>query len=147
MSAVTVWWVLAGVAAGAELLTGSFFLLMVALGMVAGALAAHADWSLAAQMISAATVGGGAVAAWAQWRRRQPRVSSHANPAVLLDIGSTVSVEQWLPDGTTQVKHRGALWSARPSQTGAAMAAGAHRIVGVQGNVLLLDRVTDQPAS
>jgi membrane protein implicated in regulation of membrane protease activity len=40
-SATTVWWVLAGLAVALELATGTFYLLMLALGMAAGAIAAH----------------------------------------------------------------------------------------------------------
>ena len=40
--ASTLWWVLAGVLVIAELLTGTFYLLMLALGSVAAAGAAHA---------------------------------------------------------------------------------------------------------
>ena len=62
----TLWWLLAGAAVAVEMLTGTFYLLMLALGMVAGALAAHAGASAPMQLVVAALVGGGAVApAWA----------------------------------------------------------------------------------
>ena len=37
----TLWWLMAGAAVVAELLTGTFYLLMLAIGLAAGALAAH----------------------------------------------------------------------------------------------------------
>ena len=40
-NSANIWWVAAGLMVAAELATGSFYLLMVAFGMVAGALAAH----------------------------------------------------------------------------------------------------------
>ncbi|MBC7547724.1 MAG: NfeD family protein, partial [Polaromonas sp.] len=41
-----IWWLLAGGVVIAELLTGTFYLLMMAIGLVAGALAAHAGLGL-----------------------------------------------------------------------------------------------------
>jgi membrane protein implicated in regulation of membrane protease activity len=41
ISATTVWWVLAGIAVAVELATGTFYLLMLALGLAAGAVASH----------------------------------------------------------------------------------------------------------
>ena len=38
MAESTVWWLLAGVAVAAELVTGTFYLLMIALGLASGAL-------------------------------------------------------------------------------------------------------------
>ena len=46
MEASTIWWLAAGAVVVAELLTGTFYLLMVALGLVAAALAAHIDDAL-----------------------------------------------------------------------------------------------------
>ncbi|MES6050819.1 hypothetical protein U6S05_12095, partial [Cutibacterium acnes] len=73
MADSTVWWLLAGVAVAAELTSGTFFLLMLALGAAAGALAAHAGLGLSGQLVTAALVGGGAVAVWMRWRRRHPK--------------------------------------------------------------------------
>ena len=42
MSDSTLWWLLAGAAVALELFTGTFYLLMLAVGMAAAALAAHA---------------------------------------------------------------------------------------------------------
>ena len=41
MSESTLWWLLAGAAVGLELVTGTFYLLMIALGLGAAAMAAH----------------------------------------------------------------------------------------------------------
>ena len=41
MEESTIWWLLAGVAVVTELLTGTFYLLMLAVGLAAAALAAH----------------------------------------------------------------------------------------------------------
>ena len=41
MEQSTIWWLAAGIVVAAELLTGSFYLLMLALGLAAAAIAAH----------------------------------------------------------------------------------------------------------
>ena len=91
--ASTLWWVLAGVLVIAELLTGTFYLLMLALGSVAAAGAAHAGAAGTAQFVAAALVGGGATALWHFKRARAPRSAPAASNAdVSPDIGQTVVV-------------------------------------------------------
>ncbi|MBK9571615.1 MAG: NfeD family protein [Rhodoferax sp.] len=142
MAMTTVWWVLAGVAVGLELVSGTFYLLMLALGLSAGALAAHAGLSSPLQFLAAAAVGGGAVVAWRAYRQRQPVASpASANRDVNLDIGETVQVSGWNADGTASVKYRGAQWSVA-HLPGAQPVPGPHRIVEVIGNRLIVDKLT-----
>lgn len=136
----TVWWITAGVLVAAELATGSFYLLMLAIGAVAGALAAHLGMPPTVQMLAAAIVGGAAVVAWHRHRARAPKAAPAAsNPDVNLDIGQSVQVETWSPDGLAQVHYRGAAWQARFIGSAPA-ASGRHVIRAVEGNCLLLDR-------
>jgi len=148
-SAATVWWVIAGVLVAIELATGTFYLLMLAVGAVAGALAAHAGLGSTAQIVTAAILGGGATAIWHFKRARAPHSApADANPDVLLDIGSTVQVEQWQPDGTARVNYRGAAWAVRYAGAGAPL-PGRHRIVSVRGQELAvapLDTAGASPA-
>ena len=89
-----VWWLLAGLVIVLELFTGTFFLLMLAVGLVAGALAAHAGLGLTGQLLTAAIVGGGAVALWQRWRARHPiQAQAERNPDINLDIGQTLVVD------------------------------------------------------
>jgi membrane protein implicated in regulation of membrane protease activity len=138
LSTPTLWWIAAGVAVAAELASGTFYLLMMALGLAAGAVAAHLGLPLSAQVIVAALVGGGATAAW-HWRRyKQPQSAPAAeNRDVNLDIGEQVVVRTWVDDGTTRVQYRGSAWTARLAP-GAAAVSGAHRVVAVEGNWLVL---------
>ena len=112
MSESTIWWLLAGAAVALELVTGTFYLLMLAVGLAAAALAAHLGLSLMAQIVMAAAVGGGAVVLW-HWRRsKSPKAAqANANRDVQMDIGETVHVEQWNADATASVKYRGAQWT------------------------------------
>jgi membrane protein implicated in regulation of membrane protease activity len=140
MALSTIWWLLAGGAVALELFTGTFYLLMVALGLSAGALAAHGGLSLTGQLVSAAVVGAGAVAVWTTLRRRQPaRPAAGASRDVNLDIGEVVQVESWEADGTAHVHYRGARWTAVP-RSGLEPQPGAHRVIELVGNRLVLDK-------
>ncbi len=136
LSAATGWWIVAGVLVAVELATGTFYLLMLALGAAAGALAAHAGLGLSAQVVTAALLGGGAVVAWHFKRSKQPvSAPPERNRDVNLDIGQPVQVAQWQADGTARVHYRGAAWSVRLAP-GNTAAPGPHVIVAVQGSEL-----------
>ncbi len=140
-SIATLWWVAAGVTVAAELATGTFYLLMLALGLAAGALATHLGLGVSAQVIVAALVGGGATALW-HWRRyNQPQSApARENRDVNLDIGERVNVTAWADDRTARVQYRGSAWTARLAP-GAAAAAGEHRVSAVEGNWLVLSPI------
>lgn len=141
MAESTIWWLLAGAAVAVELVTGTFYLLMLAIGLAAAALAAHAGAALPAQLVVAGVVGGGAVAAWHLLRGRQPRsAAASANRDVNLDVGETVVVDAWNPDGTASVKYRGASWTVVLAP-GAVAAAGPHRVTEVVGNRLIVEKI------
>ena len=139
MEESTVWWLATGALVVAELLTGTFYLLMVAVGFAAGALAAHLGLSTPLQIVTAAVVGAGLVVGLHQ--KKQPRPgdpSPRADRSVNLDVGETVLIEGWNADGTATVKYRGATWIAihRP---GVSPATGMHRVAELVGNRLLVD--------
>lgn len=140
MAEPTIWWLLAGAAVAAELLTGTFYLLMLAIGMVAGAVTAHLGGSQVTQLVVAAAIGGGAVVAW-HVKQKTTRLEppAQANPNVNMDIGETVQISAWNPDGTAGVHYRGAHWTAihRP---GISPSAGTHRVAEMVGNRLLVDK-------
>lgn len=139
----TLWWIVAGFFVSLELLTGSFYLLMLALGAGAAAMAAMAGASQSHQLILAAVVGGGAVYLWHR-RLLQRGVLGIADYTTSslgnLDVGEQVTVAQWGTDGTTHVHYRGSEWKAR--YHGAHVpAAGLHRIRAVESSYLVLERV------
>ena len=137
-SAATWWWMAAGVAVAVELVTGTFYLLMIGLGLAAGALAAHAGLNGNAQIVIAALTGGGATALWHFKRASHPQSAPvRENSDAHLDIGATVTVTHWNDDRTARVNYRGSSWTAR-LQSGAVMRSGAHVVSAVEGNWLVL---------
>ncbi|MGB5102410.1 MAG: NfeD family protein [Steroidobacteraceae bacterium] len=137
-SPATLWWVAAGVLVAIELATGTFYLLMMAFGLAAAAIAAHLGFPGSAQIVVAALVGGGATAIW-HWRRYKEPTTAPAreNRDVNLDIGAHVHVATWATDGTTRIQYRGSEWSARLAP-GAPSEPGEHVITAVEGNWLVL---------
>lgn len=137
----TIWWLATGVLVVAELLTGSFYLLMLALGAIAGAISAHFGLSPIGQFFVAALLGAAAVVACYLLRKRRPgRMPAASNRDVNLDIGESVMVEQWNSDGTAQVRYRGAQWTVM-SRAGTLPSSGMHRVAEIIGNRLLVDKI------
>lgn len=136
MTHTTLWWSLAAALVALELVSGTFYLLMLALGAAAGALAAHAGGLLPVQLAAAAGVGGLAAVLWRLWSVR--RAPAHAQP-LHWDVGSTVQVDAWDAQGRAQVRHRGAVWAAVCAQP-LPTPAGLHRIARIEGNTLVLEK-------
>ena len=137
----TLWWLMAGTAVVAELLTGTFYLLMLSIGLMAGAIAAHFGADVTTQLVVAAILGGGAVVACYLLKKKSPGVQPAAsNRDVNLDVGETVQVDAWNADGTAQVRYRGAQWTVllRP---GNAPSPGIYRVAEVVGSRLLVDKI------
>ena len=140
-NAAIVWWVATGLLVAGELATGTFYLLMLAIGAAAGALTAHAQQGFLAQAVAALVVGGGAVIAWHLRRRRAAGAPApERNPDINLDIGERVQVDAWNADGTARVGYRGTSWNARYVGEGAP-ASGPHVIAEVRHNEICLRRV------
>ena len=140
MAESSIWWIIAGTAVAFELVLGTFYLLMLAIGAASAAVAAHLGASLNIQMVVAATVGGAAVVVW-YLRKKNHRSEplAQANPNVNMDIGELVLVPAWNPDGTAQVHYRGAQWTVfhRPGIT---PSPGAHRVAEMVGSRFLVDK-------
>jgi membrane protein implicated in regulation of membrane protease activity len=131
------WLVAAGVLVVLELFSGTFYLLMIAIGLGFGAVAAVGGMSAPVQTIIAAVVG--VIATGLLHRSRFGR-PVRGNPArdrnVNIDIGQTVRVDEW-HGGKARVMYRGALWDVELGQ-GAIAQAGDFRIVEVQGSRLIV---------
>lgn len=140
MNDATIWWLVTGALVAMELTTGTFYLLMLAVGAAAAALAAHSGASLTAQVVTAAIVGGLAVVLWSADRQRQPGLTASSDAEQHLDVGETVQVEAWDAQGLAQVKHRGAVWTA-VATANVTPSPGLFRIQAIQGNRLVLEKI------
>ncbi|AKU20750.1 NfeD family protein [Massilia sp. MB5] len=131
------WLLAAAVVVACELLSGTFYLLMIGIGLASGALAALAGAEPSVQVLVAALVG---VIATLLLRRsrfgRSAKVDAAADPNVNMDIGQTVHVTAW-QDHTARVMYRGALWDVE-LEAGAVAAPGVFRIHEVRGSRLIV---------
>ncbi len=137
------WWlVLAGIVVALEMFTGTFYLLMISIGMMAGAVAALLSTNTSVQTIVAAVVG---VVATAILRRskigRFQRTVASCDPNVNMDIGQTISVKKWSCDdggkNTARVMYRGAMWDVELASAVTAQ-SGIFKIVEIRGSHLIV---------
>jgi membrane protein implicated in regulation of membrane protease activity len=104
------WWIGAGGLIVLELMSGSFYLLMIALGFVAAAVARLAGANADLQFALAAVVALTAVLLLRRSRfGRRHRKEAARNPDVNLDIGQTLTVTGWR-DRRARADYRGAAW-------------------------------------
>ena len=131
------WLVLTGVLVAFELFTGTFYVLMIAIGMAFGAIAALLGWSTPLQILIAAVVGVLATGLLHRSRFGRPLKQNPARDRnVNLDIGESVNVDAW-NDGKARVMYRGAMWDIDLAH-GAVANAGTFKIVEVQGSHLVV---------
>ena len=106
-----VWWFVIGFGLlVAELLTGTFYLMVIAVALGVAGLAALAGTSIALQFVLAAAVGlGGSM--WLRSTRFGKRLHEHADDRVQnMDVGQSLRVEQWSASRTARASYRGATW-------------------------------------
>jgi len=131
------WLIGAGVLVILELFSGTFYLLMIAIGMAAGAITALLRIDLPGQTLIAALVG---VAATLLLRRsrigRIQRTDAATDPNVNLDIGQTLHVPAW-QGREARVMYRGAMWDVELAPDEAAQ-PGTFRIREVRGSRLIV---------
>lgn len=143
MAESTIWWILAGIFVAVELLSGTFYLLMLSLGLVAGAIAAHLGATTTLQIVVAAAISGSFVVAWRSYKLKTsppPSAGEDVNQDVNLDVGETVHVESWQPDGTGTAKYRGANWNVS-LLPGAEPLTGNYKIVEIAGSRLVVEKL------
>lgn len=132
-----VWWIAVGALLIGELVTGTFYLLMVACGCIAGGLVRLAGGSIELQWGVAAIVAALAVTLLQRFRRgRNVRVRPEQNPDINLDIGATLDIANWR-DGVARAMYRGAEWDVELA-AGEIEHAGRFRIVALVGNRLVV---------
>ena len=140
MADSTLWWLAAGGLIALELVSGTFYLLMISLGLVAAAVSAHAGASLPWQWVWAAAIGIGSVLAWRAYKQSQPSIApATANRDVNMDVGEVVHVDHWADDNTCNVRYRGAHWDAS-LKDGQPASTGTYVIAEVIGSRLILKK-------
>ena len=137
MSVHWIWWIAAILLVGAELLTGTFYLLAVGVAVALGGVTAWLGASTEAQFAVAGVLG--VALTIVAHRLRIGRATPPPQPS--LDIGQPVKVAAWGPGGRARVAYRGSTWDAELASPD------VHRdetlyIVGTRGSVLVL---SDRP--
>jgi membrane protein implicated in regulation of membrane protease activity len=133
MAAYWLWWIFAGLLVAAELFTGTYYLLAVGFAFAVGGLAAWLGVSPELQMAIAgviALVGTMAAHRWRSTRGTPP-------PEVPFDVGQSVEVQAWNPDGTARVAYRGSLWTAQLASPDTPRST-SMVIVGMRGSTLVI---------
>ncbi|WP_354682285.1 NfeD family protein [Cupriavidus necator] len=121
-----------------ELNTGTFYLLMVAVGLAAAGVGALMGLSAAAQTVTAAVVAAVLIAGLRRTRLGKLRRGNAAtDPNVNLDIGQELDVPAWDAHRRARVPYRGADWTVELAPDCTA-APGRHRIVAVRGSTLVV---------
>jgi membrane protein implicated in regulation of membrane protease activity len=134
------WWAIVGIALViAELITGTFYLLVIGIAALAGAAVAYAHYSFWTQAIVAAIVALIGVILVTRFRKIQV-----ASPNVSLDIGQSVVLDAWVNERErrARVRYRNALWDAKVLDAQGAEAGRTLYIRDIVGNLL---HVSTQP--
>ena len=136
-------WVVVGfVLVIAELLTGTFYLLVIGVGFFAAAVCAWigANFILQAVVGSAVAVAGG----WLVHHWHEAQRLKDAGRSNLLDRGQPVVLEGWANEsaGIARVRYRGASWDARVANAGERPPTGATLYIeGQEGSTLVVAAV------
>lgn len=120
-----------------EMTTGTFYLLLIALGLMASGVATYGGLSLVWQIISGLVVSLIGLVMVHRYRRSKGYVATQSNPNVVQDIGQRVIVDVWDESGQARVFYRGTYWSAR-MDVDQPVQPGEHYIQAVRGLVLIL---------
>ena len=130
-------WAIAGFALVIiELMSGTFYLLVLGVGAFAGALAAWLGGGLWPQVLGAgaiALIGTFFVRQWHEKNKRSDKI-----PANSLDVGQTVLFDEWVNKGSglARVKYRGSTWDAVIVAGGPAQPGEALYIISQEGPTL-----------
>ena len=107
------YWVLTAIAlVVVELLTGTFYLLVLAIAAAAGGALAYLGLPFWQQAAFATLIGVLGVAFVHRFRVRAPSVVGGSNA---IDVGHRVTLQSWInePQGLARVSYRGTLWDAK----------------------------------
>ncbi|MDK2125712.1 NfeD family protein [Parachitinimonas caeni] len=134
MSDYLVWFVLAALAVGLELTTGTFYLLVFGIAFTGGGIAALLGLPFNLQLPIAAAI---AIAGTVWLRSRRLSTSVKAEQQQTGDIGQRVSAETWHDDQHLRVRYRGTQWDAELAAPLPERPADLY-ITGLRGSTLLV---------
>lgn len=133
-------WILAGmVLIIGEMLSAGFFLLFIALGCFASALAATLGYSIVVQGIVCAMVSVGGI-----FLLRKPiQKKLLQNIKLAADVGKEIHIDQEMPPHQqTRISYQGTSWLATNLDPEKIKQGDRVVIVGIDGNILLIRKVT-----
>jgi membrane protein implicated in regulation of membrane protease activity len=110
MEAYWIWWFATVVLIIAEMFSGTFYLLAVAIGLVAAGLAAFMGLAWSGQVVTAAALCCISVVTIYRWRKKQAKPAQQSHLAY--DIGQSVQIASWTDARHARVSYRGAEWEA-----------------------------------
>ena len=133
-------WVVVGFALViAELVTGTFYLLVLGVGFFAAAACAWLDANFVVQAVVGSAVA--LLGAWAVHHWHAANRQADSGRSNLLDRGQPVVLEGWTnePAGIARVRYRGASWDARVADAAARPETGSTLYIeGQEGSTLVV---------
>jgi len=133
METYVYWILLALVLVGLEIVTGTFYLLVIGIALAVGGAAAALGLALVWQFVFSAVTGVAGTIMLRRWKSSQ----ASKTPEVGLDIGLPVKIIKWNDDGSARVHYRGAEWDAELESTDTPR-EGSLYIKAVHGSGLVL---------
>lgn len=120
-----------------ELLTGTFYLLMLGVAAFGAALAAYFGQAFPVQAVVA-----GVVSALGAYMVHAYRVRNRAQQMPSIDQGQPANFEAWVDAGAqrARVRYRGASWDAQIAEPGALEPGAMLYVVKVNGSTLTVSR-------
>jgi len=134
------WWLIAGIALViAELVTTTFYLLVLGIAAFAGAAVSYLGYSFWIEAVAAAAVAAVGVVLVSRYRSAQAAAPSSGN---VLDVGQSVVMDSWVneADRMARVRYRNALWDAKVLDPQAVEIGHVLYIRSVDGSTLQVSR-------
>lgn len=131
-----VWWIAAAILIGAELVTGTFYLLAIGIAAALGGVAAFLGAGDAIQFTVAGVLG--VVLTIVAHRWRLSRATPPQQPS--LDVGQSVRVRTWNPNGSARVAYRGSEWDAELASPDVPHAETMYIVATRRSTLILSDR-------
>ena len=133
MSDYWLWWIAATILVGAELVTGTFYLLMLGIAAFGAALAAWLGFEFSVQTVVAIVV-----SVVGCWGVHVYKAKNRAQQMAPLDAGMPASFESWLDaaERRAKVRYRGASWEARVDGLEAIEPGATVYVLATEGNTL-----------